>query len=209
MRGTGVNGRIDPVAPESGGAPEAPAPWEVAGEIAGQLEQFLICALVWSPAEQVAAAGRWITADDFWTPSMGRLFELVCDLARQGRPHQAPMVMHELERGGDLAGADARNLIRNLTDATLVGAPPEALPGYVDAVLSAAYRRSYRQAAERLAQIAEQAPESRLFELLVDIGTGQRTAWRRLQDFRTRGVAEVAGTGSPPQGETAPPVPAE
>ena len=181
------------------GGAQAPS-WEVSGEIAEQLEQFLICALVWSPAEQAVAAGQWLTAEDFWTPSMGRLFELVCDLARQGRPHHAPMVMNELERGGDLTGAAARNLIRNLTDATLVGAPPEALPGYIDAVLSAAYRRSYRQAAVRLAQIAEQAPESRLFELLVDIGTGQRTAWRRLQDFRTRGVAEVAGTAAPPAG---------
>lgn len=198
-----MNGRTEAATPPPGGEDGAAAAWEVSGEIAEQLEQFLICALVWSPAEQVVAAGRWITAEDFWTPSMGTLFELVCELARQGKPHQAPMVMNELERGGDLAGAAARNLIRNLTDATLVGAPPEALPGYVDAVLSAAYRRSYRQAAVRLAQIAEQAPESRLFELLVDIGTEQRSAWRRLQDFRTHGVAAVAGTAPSPDGDTA------
>lgn len=199
-----MDGRTEAVTPPPQDGDEAQAPsWEVSGEIAEQLEQFLICALVWSPAEQVVAAGQWLTAEDFWTPSMGRLFELVCGLARQGRPHHAPMVMNELERGGDLTGAAARNLIRNLTDATLVGAPPEALTGYIDAVLSAAYRRSYRQAAIRLAQIAEQAPESRLFELLVAIGTEQRAAWRRLEQFRAGAGAAGADTVPAPGPETA------
>lgn len=154
------------------------------GEVAEQIEQFLICCLVWSTAEQAQDAARWLTADDFWTPSMGQLYQLIIDLAAAGKPHQAPMVMAELERCGQLDTAAARNLIRNLTNATLVGAPPEALPGYIDAVLSAAYRRSYRAAAHRLTQIAEQAPEAEMFDQLVEIGTAQRAAWNRLQQFR-------------------------
>ena len=47
---------------------------------------------------------------------------------------------------------------------------------YAVAVLSAAYRRGFHQAAQSMTVAAEQLPEDQLFEHLLSIGCAQRAA---------------------------------
>ena len=64
------------------------------------------------------------------------------------------------------------------------GAHSVAAVHYADNVLSQSYRRSFHIAGQRLAQAAEEAPEADLFDFMVELGTRQRAAFNRLNNFR-------------------------
>ncbi len=55
------------------------------------------------------------------------------------------------------------------------------------AVLAQAYRRSFVDAAQSLAQAAQHLPEDQLFEHLLTIGRQQRTATERLRNLGRTG----------------------
>ena len=53
---------------------------------------------------------------------------------------------------------------------------------YAVTVVAAAYRRGFHAAGAAITQAAEELPQAELFEHLVSIGRGQRTATERLRD---------------------------
>ncbi len=59
---------------------------------------------------------------------------------------------------------------------------------YAGIVLSQSYRRSFHIVGRRIMQAAEQGPEDELFDYMVELGTAQRAAWRRLNTFRAGGA---------------------
>lgn len=104
------------------------------------------------------------------------------------------MVLTHLERHGKLAGHHGRRLAYALTTVTTAGADPTAALYYAHAIVSAAYRRSFRTAGAVIAA-AETLPEHELFEHLLTIGYAQRAATRRLERVRARiGAAPAVGT---------------
>jgi len=97
----------------------------------------------------------------------------------------------------------ASQLTRALSGATIAGTAPESVGHYAVAVLSAAYRRGFHQAAKSMAQAAEQLPQDALFEHLLVIGRAQRGATERLHAATTLLVrpahhSETTTEGSPP-----------
>jgi len=77
-------------------------------------------------------------------------------------------------KSGRAGGHHGTQLTRALSGATIAGAAPESVGHYAVAVLSAAYRRGFHQAAKSMAQAAEQLPQDALFEHLLVIGRTQR-----------------------------------
>ncbi|QSE72254.1 MULTISPECIES: DnaB-like helicase N-terminal domain-containing protein [Rhodococcus] len=164
-------------------------------------ETLLLCALLFATRAAAADIVDLLTTDDFHQPLHAELFDAIAALMNTGQPHDPAMVLAHLERHGRLAGHHGRRLAYALTTATTAGADPTASPYYAHAVISAAYRRSFRtagatitEAAETLPEAAETLPEADLFDHMVAIGRVQRAAARRLDRVRARlGGAPTVG----------------
>lgn len=148
------------------------------------VEALCLCALLWAPGEAAARAVAALETADFERPIHRELFAVISRLVRAGKPHGTTMVAAELERTGNLAGHHGAERSRYLANITTRGADHVALDHYVRTVVSQAYRRSFRAAAQSLAQAAEQLPEDQLFEHMVAVGRQQRAATHRLNHLR-------------------------
>nr|WP_271209132.1 DnaB-like helicase N-terminal domain-containing protein [Rhodococcus wratislaviensis]GLK33590.1 hypothetical protein GCM10017611_04320 [Rhodococcus wratislaviensis] len=126
------------------------------------VEALCLCALLWAPGEAAARAVAALETADFERPIHRELFSVISRLVRTGKPHGTTMVAAELERTGNLAGHRGAERSRHLANITTRGADHVALDHYARTVVSQAYRRSFRAAAESLAQAAEQLPEDQL-----------------------------------------------
>ncbi|MFD7008080.1 DnaB-like helicase N-terminal domain-containing protein [Rhodococcus jostii] len=148
------------------------------------VEALCLCALLWAPNEAAARAVAALETADFERPIHRELFSVISRLVRAGKPHGTTMVAAELERIGNLAGHHGAERSRYLANITTRGADHVALDHYARTVVSQAYRRSFRAAAQSLAQAAEQLPEDQLFEHMVAVGRRQRAATHRLNRLR-------------------------
>lgn len=161
------------------------------GEVADRpeldCEALCLCALLWAPAPVARLIVEQLHADDFYRPAYGALYSVLTRLITGGQPHSAPLVLAALQRDGRID----EQLSRALLEVTLVDARAHEATHYARAVLSQAYRRGYLTAATALAQIAEEAAESELFELMCDLGRQQRTARQRLTDADTAFSADL------------------
>ncbi|UGQ60495.1 DNA helicase (plasmid) [Rhodococcus pyridinivorans] len=157
-------------------------------------ETLLLCALLFATRAAAADIVDLLTTDDFHQPLHAELFDAIAALMSTGQPHNPAMVLAYLERHGQLAGHRGRRLAYALTTATAAGADRTAAPYYAHAVISAAYRRSFRTAGAAITEAAETLPEADLFEHMVAIGRAQRAATRRLEHVRARiGAAPAVG----------------
>lgn len=148
------------------------------------IEVLCLCALLWAPTDAAHRAVAALDPADFQQPIHRELYTVIAGLVRSGVPHDPTMVAADLERTGKFAGHRGRQRSRHLANITTRGADHIALDHYTRAVISQAYRRSFRAAAESLAQAAEQLPEDQLFEHMVALGRQQRTATQRLDNLR-------------------------
>ncbi|WLF51550.1 DnaB-like helicase N-terminal domain-containing protein [Rhodococcus opacus] len=151
------------------------------------VEALCLCALLWAPYEAAARAVAALEVEDFERPIHRELFTVIARLVRAGKPHDTTMVAAELERTGNLAGHHGAERSRYLANITTRGADRIAVDHYTRTVVSQAYRRSFRAAAQSLAQAAEQLPEDQLFEHMVALGRQQRAATNRLNHLRGEG----------------------
>ncbi|MGW0021593.1 DnaB-like helicase N-terminal domain-containing protein [Rhodococcus sp. NPDC003382] len=157
-------------------------------------ETLLLCALLFAGRDAAADIVDLLTTADFHQPLHAELFDAIAALVTTGQPHDAAMVLAHLERHGQLAGHHGRRLAYALTTATTARADPIAAPYYAHAVISAAYRRSFRTAGAAITEAAETLPEHELFEYMVTIGRAQRAATCRLEHVRARiGTAPTVG----------------
>lgn len=157
-------------------------------------ETLLLCALLFAARDTAADIVGLLITTDFHQPLHAELFDALAALVTTGQPHDPAMVLAHLERHGQLAGHHGRRLAYALTTATTAQADPIAAPFYAHAVISAAYRRSFRAAGAAITEAAETLPEHELFEHMVAIGRAQRTATQRLEHVRTRiGAAPTVG----------------
>lgn len=150
-------------------------------------ESLTLCALMWS--SDPAADARVIEAlipTDFTEPAYAELFTVISDLVADGQPHDPASVAAVMHRAGGGGQKDAP-LRKALADVVTADAPAVSAVHYADIVLSQSYRRSFHMAGQRLIQAAEQGPEDELFDYMVELGTGQRAAWKRLNIFRAGG----------------------
>ncbi|WP_081821479.1 DnaB-like helicase N-terminal domain-containing protein [Rhodococcus sp. UNC23MFCrub1.1] len=147
-------------------------------------ESLTLCALLWStdPAAAVRVTDALVPAD-FATPAYAELFTVIADLVTSGQPHDPASVAAVLHRAG--GGQKDAPLRRALADVVTADAPAVSVAHYADIVLSQSYRRSFHITGQRLIQAAEQGPEDELFDYMVELGTAQRAAWRRLNTFRS------------------------
>lgn len=150
-------------------------------------EALCLCALLWAPAQVARLIVEHLRADDFYRPTYGALYTVLTRLITSGQPHSAPLVLAALQRDGRIDD----QLSRALLEVTLVDARAHEATHYARAVLSQAYRRGYLTAATALAQIAEEAAETELFELMCNLGRQQRTAHQRLADADTAFAAAI------------------
>ncbi|MBY6687482.1 DNA helicase [Rhodococcus sp. BP-149] len=151
-------------------------------------ESLTLCALMWSV--DTAAAARVTDAlvpADFAEPAYAELFTVIADLVTSGRPHDPASVAAVLHRaGGGQKDAPLRRALADVVTADTTGS--SAAVHYADIVLSQSYRRSFHITGQRLMQAAEQGPEDELFDYMVELGTAQRAAWKRLNTFRAGGA---------------------
>ncbi|WP_328811767.1 DnaB-like helicase N-terminal domain-containing protein [Rhodococcus sp. NBC_00294] len=151
-------------------------------------ESLTLCALMWST--DTAAAVRVTDAlvpADFAEPAYAELFAVIADLVTTGQPHDPASVAAVLHRaGGGQKDAPLRRALADVVTADITGS--SAAVHYADIVLSQSYRRSFHITGQRLIQAAEQGPEDELFDYMVELGTAQRAAWKRLNTFRAGGA---------------------
>ena len=151
-------------------------------------ESLTLCALMWSV--DTAAAVRVTDAlepADFAEPAYAELFTVIADLVTSGQPHDPASVAAVLHRaGGGQKDAPLRRALADVVTADTTGS--SAAVHYADIVLSQSYRRSFHITGQRLTQAAEQGPEDELFDYMVELGTAQRAAWKRLGTFRAGGA---------------------
>ncbi|WP_068158069.1 DnaB-like helicase N-terminal domain-containing protein [Rhodococcus phenolicus] len=158
------------------------------------VETLLLCALLFAGHTTAAEITALLEVADFHDPLHAELFEAMAALSAAGQPHDPAMVLTHLERHGLLAGHHGSRLAYALTGATTAGADPTSALYYAHAVVSAAYRRSFRKAGAAITDAAETLPEHELFEHLLTIGYAQRAATRRLDRFRALiGAAPAVG----------------
>lgn len=150
-------------------------------------ESLTLCALMWStdPAAD-ARVTEALVPGDFTEPAYAELFTLIAALVTDGQPHDPASVAAVMHRSGGGGQKDAP-LRRALANVVTADAPAVSAVHYADIVLSQAYRRSFHIAGQRLMQAAEQGPEDELFDYMVQLGTAQRAAWKRLNTFRAGG----------------------
>lgn len=146
------------------------------------VEALCLCALLWASAEVAMHVVKALEATDFDRPVYGELFEAVARQVQAGRPHDPASIAAYLAQSGTQAGHRGGQLNRALSDTTLVGSSPEITGHYAVTVVAAAYRRGFHAAGAAITQAAEELPQAELFEHLVSIGRGQRTATERLRD---------------------------
>lgn len=148
------------------------------------VEAQLLCSLLWAPAHIANQAADALTSKDFYLPVHAELFALIAELVIEGKPHDCAYVLHTLQRQGRTRGHLGTQLTKALTDITTIGVPAAELAYCIDAVLTQAYRRGFREAAQSLAQAADELPEDQLFEHMVTIGRERRAASQRLAAVR-------------------------
>lgn len=153
-------------------------------------EALLLCGLMWSPAGSADAAKivGVLTAEDFYNPSYGTIYQVIAERVAMGQSADAASLRSwVIEQGSDspIRPKQATSLLLGL--ATL-GTVPEQLINYADQVLGASYRRGYFAMTQALTQAAETAPESHLFDIMVEHGKEQRSAWSRRHALRVSRV---------------------
>ena len=151
-------------------------------------ESLTLCALLWStdPAADARVTDALVPAD-FATPAYAELFTVIASLVADDQPHDPASVAAVLHRaGGGQKDAPLRRALADVVTADTAGS--SAAVHYADIVLSQSYRRSFHITGQRLIQAAEQGPEDELFDYMVQLGTAQRAAWKRLNTFRARGA---------------------
>ncbi len=144
------------------------------------VEALCLCALLWSPAHTARHVVDLLGSCDFDRILYGEVFELICEQVSAGAPHDPASIASTITRSGRAGGPGGTPLTRALTAASVAGAAPESAGHYALAVLSAAYRRGFHQAAASMAQAAAQLPRDALFEHLLVVGRAQRAATERL-----------------------------
>lgn len=177
---------------------DEPGTYSSADEFAsenGDTETLLLCAVLFAGHDTAADVVDLLETTDFHQSLHADLFDAIAALVTADQPHDPAMVLNHLERHGQLAGHHGRRLAYALTTATTAGADPTAALYYTHAIVSAAYRRSFRTAGADITSAAETLPEHELFEHLLTIGYAQRAATRRLDRVRARiGAAPTVGT---------------
>ncbi|OXM18382.1 DNA helicase [Rhodococcus erythropolis] len=148
------------------------------------VEAQLLCSLLWAPADRATSVTAALTHADFYRPILAELFTVIADLVTAGKPHNGAYVLSALQQAGRAGGQSGKQLTTVLTDITTIGIPSGELEHYVGAVLSQAYRRGFRDAAQSLTQAAVELPEDQLFEHLLSIGRERRAAFERLNTIR-------------------------
>ena len=149
-----------------------------------EVEDQLLCSLLWAPAETAKRAVTAVTSADFHQPVNAALFTAISELVEAGKPHNSAHVFTTLQQEGRTSGHLGKQLTKALADITTIGVPSAELEHNIAAVLTQAYRRGFREAARSLAQAAEELPEDQLFEHLLSIGRERRAASQRLAAIR-------------------------
>lgn len=150
------------------------------------IEAQMLCALLWAPTARAERATSDLTSEDFYQPVHAALFDVIAGLVAVGEPHTGSYVLTTLQRDGRTGGHLGKQLATTLTQLMTIGVPSDALEHYVAAVLTQAYRRGFRNAAESLVEAAEVLPEDQLYEHMCSIGRERRAAFQRLELIRSR-----------------------
>lgn len=149
--------------------------------LAMNAEATLLCALMFSvpgdPDPAIAAAH--LRADDFSDPRRGELFTVIAQLIKAGEGHDPVRVQSHLANNGN---AQPR-VTELLATIALLETPPVGIQARALDVLNAAYRRSFRAAAQRQAQAADEEPTDALFDIILEAGTAMRTYTRRIAEL--------------------------
>lgn len=182
-------GAADAAARESGPARES----DVAPELDSvpdalpelDAEAMFLCAALWArDRDPVGTVAELVRPGDFERPAHALLYTMWCEQVRAGRPHDAASISARLTDAGTEQAP--RTVYTALRGITTLGAEPAALGWYAIDVVTAAYRRSYRQVAQAIAHAAAAAPTDELFPILLRHGTRQREESRRLAQLRRR-----------------------
>jgi Replicative DNA helicase len=150
-------------------------------------EALLLCAMMWAPDndDDATRVCTVLTAKDFYKPQMGALFSIITTRRTNGEAADPASIQSWLSEQGDRAPLPAHTARPLLIDIATLGVTHERIIAFADQVLGASYRRGYQVMATALAHAGETAPEDQLFEIMVNHGRAQRTAWNRRHALKT------------------------
>ena len=154
-------------------------------------EARLLCALMWTDADtatgQIAKTIEFLTEADFAHYAHGRLFGLIQAQHTAGEPMDATIVAAK----ADAAGATGREgwpggktPQMHILEVASLQAHTEQITYLAELVVGRSYRRQFQTMTTYLAQMAEEAAEDELFDIMAEQGRRQRIAKNRLGRFR-------------------------
>lgn len=150
-------------------------------------EALLLCGLMWADSDHPGSSTvcEVLTANDFYDPHYGHLFDLIVLRRADGLSTDPASLRSALNEQGNEAPIAPHTAQRMLIELTTLGVTPDRAAAYADQVLGTSYRRQFQSMAQALAHAADTAPEADLFDIMVTHGRAQREAWKRRQAFRT------------------------
>ena len=137
--------------------PEPEQRWAPSDDDAVEPEELLLCALLWNHTapDRVREHTRLLRDTDFFSPTHGKLFTTIRDLADRLAPTDTDAVLTHLRESGELAGHKGHLLASALAAAALAGADPLTVSDHTLSVVVAAYRRGYRSAGHAMLAAAD------------------------------------------------------
>lgn len=150
------------------------------------VETLFLSALLWGTRTDVERAVRLVAPSDFYRPVAAEVFEIIAELVDAGdtAAHDAPTVLAELGRRGLLTGHRGTRRALTLELAVSAGATGIQATHYGALVIAAAYRRSYRTAAEGITHAADALPEHDLWDYMSRHGWRIKAIRDRLEQLR-------------------------
>ncbi|MGO1664903.1 MAG: DnaB-like helicase N-terminal domain-containing protein [Micrococcaceae bacterium] len=152
-------------------------------------EARLLCALMWTDnaTGHIAQVIEFLTEADFGHYAHARLFGLIKTQHTAGEPMDATIVANKAAAAG-AAGSEGwpggKTPQMHILEVASLEARTEQASYLAELVVGRSYRRQFQTMTAYLSQMAEEAHEDELFDIMAEQGRRQRIAKNRLDRFR-------------------------
>jgi replicative DNA helicase len=152
-------------------------------------EAKLLCAMMWTDTAdgRIGQILDFLTTADFAHYANARLFGLIKAQHTAGEPMDATIVAAKADAAG-AAGRDGwpagKTPQAHILEIASLQARTEQIGYLAELVVGRSYRRQFQTMTTYLSQMAEEADEDDLFDIMAEQGRRQRIAKTRLDTFR-------------------------
>lgn len=148
-------------------------------------EALLLSAMMWTrdtPALQSITSQ--LTPEDFYRPHYGYIFSVVRQRVTEGKPCDAASMNSALNAAGGHGGWTRKDIVNFMAMLATLESNSHIVNEYAVQVASGSYRRQFKRMVQHLHHAGDEAAEYELFDIMVQQGKAQRTAWERYQSLQ-------------------------